>query len=301
MCCDPILWKNVRDCVLENGMSRREAARKFRLARDTVRKMLLYELPPRGLKRTCLRPILGPHQATITRMVEERSKSGYGYSPRVRKIFEYISDEENYCGSYSAVRDYVSLIHNGPVPAKISTETWKYSCDLLFSIGHEKSASFLKAMSHGRQPTLSEAKVKSFARKAMSYSEQKSPLHESSSYERAKEWLHSITAGTITTDTIALSVGRTEDLKELLQILGCGNRIKRNRALTILGAKAGFSARIIAAALKINRNSCAKYIALHREFGPDGLLQRKQSTNRKYDDSVLGSEPIEVIASASLH
>ncbi len=288
MYCDPILWKNVRDCVLENGMSRRKAAREFGVARNTVKKMLLYELPPRGMKRTCRRPMIGPHEATIAKMVEERSRSGYGYSPRISEIFEYISDEENYRGSYSAVWDYVSLLDNGPVPAKISTETWKYSSDVLFSIGHQKSALFLKAMSHGRQAVLSEAKVKSFARKAMSFREKnRSPLDKPSSYERAKEWLHSIAAGTITTDTIALSIGQTEDLEELMQIVGCGNRIKRNRALTILGAQAGFSIRSIGAALKINRTSCAKYVALHRASGPDGLLQRKQSKNRKYDDPNL--------------
>jgi transposase len=288
MYCDPILWKNVRECVLENGISRRETARKFGVARNTVRKMLLHELPPPGLKRSCRRPMIGPHEATIKKMVEERSRSGYGYSPRISEIYEYISDVENYCGSYSAVRNYVSLLDNGPVPAKISTETWEYSSDVLFSIGHQKSALFLKAMSHGRQPVLSEAKVKSFAQKAMSYWEKNLPPRDRPpSYDRAKEWLHSIAAGTIATDTIALSVGETDDLEELLQIAGCGNRIKRNRALTILATKAGFSLRSVAASLKVDRKSCAKYVALYRQFGPNGLLQRKQSKNRKFDNPTL--------------
>ena len=169
MYCDPILWKNVRDCVLEDGISRRGAARKFGLARNTVRKMLSDELPPPRKKRTRRRPMIGPHEATITRMVNERSRSGYGYSPRISRIFEFISQEENYLGSYSAVRDYVLLLQDGPVPAKISEDTWMYSSDVLFSIGHQKAALFLKAMSHGRQPVLSEAKVKSFAQKAMGY------------------------------------------------------------------------------------------------------------------------------------
>ena len=94
MYCDPILWKNVRDCVLEDGISRRGAARKFGLARNTVRKMLLDELPPTRGKLTRRRPMIGPHEATITRMVKDRSRSGYGYSPRIRKIFEFISNEE---------------------------------------------------------------------------------------------------------------------------------------------------------------------------------------------------------------
>ena len=246
--------------MLENSISRRGAARKFGLARNTVRKMLLDELPPPREKRTRRRPMIGPHEATITRMVKERSRSGYGYSPRIRRIFEFISNEENYRGSYSAVRDYVELLQNGPVPAKISEDTWIYSSDVLFSIGHQKSALFLKAMSHGRQPILSEAKVKSFAQKAMGYRKKNQPtLDKPLSYSHAKDWLHPIAAETMTAHAIVLSVGETEDLEELLQIAGCGNRIKRNRALTILGSQASFSIRSIAAALKIARGSCAKY------------------------------------------
>ena len=146
MYCDPILWKNVRDCVLRDGMSRRGAARKFGVARNTVRKMLSDELPPSREKRTRRRPVIGPHEATITRMVKERSRSGYGYSPRIRRIFEFISNEENYRGSYSAVRDYVELLQNGPVPAKISEDTWMYSSDVLFSIGHRSPHSPSKVL-----------------------------------------------------------------------------------------------------------------------------------------------------------
>jgi transposase len=143
-------------------------------------------------------------------------------------------------------------------------------------------------MSQGRQPVLSEAKVKSFAQKAMGYRKKNQPtLDKPLSYGRARDWLHSIAAETMSANAIGLSVGETEDLDELLQIARCGNRIKRNRALTILGSKAGFSIRSIAAALKIARGSCSKYVALYREFGPEGLLQRKPSTNRKYDNSAL--------------
>jgi len=285
---DPILWKNVRASVLEAGMSRRRAAREFGVSRNTIRKMLSNEMPPKVLKRSCLRPVIGPHEATIKRMAEVRSRSGYDYSPRIREIFDYISDEEGYSGSYSAVRDYVSLLQNGPVPAKISEETWEYSSDVLFSMGHKKSALFLKAMSHGRQPTLSEARVKNFARKAMGFRRITRPSQNNpSSHDRAKEWLHSVAAGTVSIDSIARSTGRLRDLDELLKLVECGNRIKRNRALTIIGVKAGFSIRGIAAALKVSRTSCTKYVALYSEFGTAGLEQRSQSKNRKYDDPAL--------------
>lgn len=288
MYCDPILWKNIRESVLKCGMSRRKTALKFNVSRNTVRKMLLHKLPPSRKARLRLRPLIGPHEPTIKELVQERSRSGYGYAPTVREIFEHISTEENYQGSYSAVRDYVALLKNGPVPDKISAETWDYSRDVLFSIGHEKSAIFLKNMAHGRQPVLSEMKVKRFAKKALAYQKRtQSTQHQPSSYDRAKEWLHSIAAGVTNEEAISLAVEESEDIEELLKIVGCGNRIKRNRALTVLGVKAGFSLRSIASALRINRHSCSKYLSNYKELGVSGLLKRKKSKNHKFDDPAL--------------
>tara|TARA_R110002012_G_scaffold316339_1_gene531175 strand:+ start:110 stop:538 length:429 start_codon:yes stop_codon:yes gene_type:complete len=139
---DPILWKNVRDFILEDGQSRREAALRFRMSRNTVRKMLQNEMPPQKMKRARCRPIIGPHEATIRQMMEDRLKSGYGFSPSIRDIYKHLSENENYCGSYSAVRDYALLLKNGPIPSKISEETWEYSSDVLFSLATNNLLSF---------------------------------------------------------------------------------------------------------------------------------------------------------------
>lgn len=124
MYCDPIQWKSVRDSVLEKGISRRGAARKFGLARDTVRKMLSDELPPSREKRARRRPVIGRHEPTIKRMVEEQLKSGYEYSTKIKDIFEYISNEENYCGRYSAVlEDLTAVYHCGPTTVSYGQAT----------------------------------------------------------------------------------------------------------------------------------------------------------------------------------
>ena len=44
-------YAEVRRCVYVEGLSERAAARRFGLARETVRKMLRYRLPP-GYRRT---------------------------------------------------------------------------------------------------------------------------------------------------------------------------------------------------------------------------------------------------------
>ena len=60
-----------------DGMSTREAARVFRLHRDTVRKMLKYSVPPGYRRRSPPRqPKIDPYRGVIDRILEEvRSRS----------------------------------------------------------------------------------------------------------------------------------------------------------------------------------------------------------------------------------
>ena len=61
----------LRACMVE-GMSIREAARVFGLHRDTVRKMLMYSVPP-GYRRERppRRPKLEPYTGVIDRILDE--------------------------------------------------------------------------------------------------------------------------------------------------------------------------------------------------------------------------------------
>ncbi len=66
------LYQRVRRACHVEGMSIREAARVFGLHRDTVRKMLMFSLPP-GYRRSlpAARPKLDPYTAVIDRILEE--------------------------------------------------------------------------------------------------------------------------------------------------------------------------------------------------------------------------------------
>ena len=67
------LYARVRRAVFVEGISEREAARRFGLARKTVRKMLRYATPP-GYRRTkpVRRPKLDPYTGIIDQILLEQ-------------------------------------------------------------------------------------------------------------------------------------------------------------------------------------------------------------------------------------
>ncbi len=66
------IYGRVRRAVLVEGRSQRSVAREFGLARETVRKMLGYSIPP-GYRRKepAKRPKLGPWVGVIDAILEE--------------------------------------------------------------------------------------------------------------------------------------------------------------------------------------------------------------------------------------
>ena len=90
----------LRRSVFVEGISEREASRRFGLARETVRKMLRYAVPP-GYRRQ-------QPEATETRSLYRHhrsdSRSRCNATPR---IFERLRDEHDFSGGYTIVKDYV--------------------------------------------------------------------------------------------------------------------------------------------------------------------------------------------------
>ena len=66
------LYAQVRRSVYVQGISEREAAQRFGLARETVRKMLRYATPPGyRLHQQVRRPKLGPFTGIIEQILDE--------------------------------------------------------------------------------------------------------------------------------------------------------------------------------------------------------------------------------------
>jgi transposase len=104
------LYARVRRAVVVEKMSEREASRQFGLARETVRKMLRYAVPP-GYRRQqpARRPKLDAWIGAIDQILEEDKARGKKQRHTAKRIFERLRDEHGYTGGYTIVKDYVRL------------------------------------------------------------------------------------------------------------------------------------------------------------------------------------------------
>src|SRR5918911_2312204 len=102
------LYGRVRPACHVEGLSIREAARRFGLHRNTVRKMLAFSVPP-GYRRRGppARPRLGPFTAVIDRILEEDRSAPAKQRHTAKRIHERLRAEHGFAGGYTTVKDYV--------------------------------------------------------------------------------------------------------------------------------------------------------------------------------------------------
>jgi transposase len=102
------LYGRVRLAVFRDGLSRREAARRFGIDRGTVAKMLEHSEPP-GYRRSgpARRPKLDAHVGFIDEILRSDLEAPRKQRHTVRRIFERLRDERGFDGGYTTVRDYV--------------------------------------------------------------------------------------------------------------------------------------------------------------------------------------------------
>jgi transposase len=102
------LYGRVRHACHVEGLSIREAARRFGIHRNTVRKMLAFSVPP-GYRRRGppARPRLGPFTAVIDRILEEDRSAPAKQRHTAKRIHERLRAEHGFAGGYTIVKDYV--------------------------------------------------------------------------------------------------------------------------------------------------------------------------------------------------
>ena len=90
------LYARVRRAVVVDKMSEREAARQFGLARETVRKMLRYSVPP-GYRRQqpARRPKLDAWVGAIDQILEQDKAESKKQRHTAKRIFERLRDEHS--------------------------------------------------------------------------------------------------------------------------------------------------------------------------------------------------------------
>src|SRR4051812_18015622 len=103
----PLYGRVRHDCHVE-GLSQREAARRFGIHRNTVRKMLAFSVPP-GYRRAKPppRPKLGAFTAIIDQILAADRSAPPKQRHTAKRIFERLRAEHGYAGSYTTVKAYV--------------------------------------------------------------------------------------------------------------------------------------------------------------------------------------------------
>src|ERR1043165_8238809 len=102
------LYAQVRRAVFVEGISQREAARRYGIDPRTVAKMLAFSVPP-GYRRSKppARPKLDPFVGIIDRILEEDKGHPAKQRHTSKRIFERLRDEHGYAGGLTIVKDYV--------------------------------------------------------------------------------------------------------------------------------------------------------------------------------------------------
>jgi transposase len=102
------LYAWVRRAVNVEGLSRREAARRFGIDPRTVAKMLAFSVPP-GYRRSKppVRPKLDPFTGIIDQILDEDKRRPVKQRHTSKRIFERLRDEHGYAGGITIVKDYV--------------------------------------------------------------------------------------------------------------------------------------------------------------------------------------------------
>jgi transposase len=98
----------VRQFVLVEGHSRREAAQVFGVSRDTIAKMCAFSAPP-GYRRQKppMKPKLDPFVSVIDAILEADRAAPRKQRHTARRIFERLRDEHGFEGGITIVTDYV--------------------------------------------------------------------------------------------------------------------------------------------------------------------------------------------------
>jgi transposase len=100
-------WIEVRRAVLVEGISKREACRRFALHWDTLRKILAHGSPP-GYRRVSKvdRPVIGPWLGRLAELLEISKSQPRKQRYTVKKMWETLCDD-GFTGGYTTVKDAV--------------------------------------------------------------------------------------------------------------------------------------------------------------------------------------------------
>src|SRR5215207_5510918 len=157
---DVAQWTGIRRRILREGVSICQVVRETGISRKTVHKMLKHPLPKPYGPRSRRYPKLGPHTATVQRLLRENITLPPSARLSVQAIYERIRHEEGFSGSYGSVKDYARPI------TRDRDCFWEDAYDLLISLEKKDAIAFLFLLSRADPPVISPERTEQFFRDA---------------------------------------------------------------------------------------------------------------------------------------
>jgi transposase/transposase-like protein len=279
---DVAQWSDIRNQLLRKGASIRQVARETGIDPKTVRKMLDHPLPQPRAPAPPKYPKLGPHTASIQRMLRENSTLPPPARLSVKAIHERIRDEEGFRGSYGAVKDYARPI------APDSGCVWAYAYDLLVSLERRRAIDFLFLLSRADPPVISTRRTEQFFRDAGRVaSVAPKPDGREQAQRAAFEWMRAVLQKDISPDALRRDVGDVPDFWALLHRLYDGRLSDRNRSVAVLADRHGLSSDTVCSFLGIDSKTHRRYLRTFEAGGHATLFARQTKCTRKFDSEAL--------------
>jgi transposase len=279
---DVAQWSSIRNQILRKGISIRQVVRDTGINRKTIRKMLDHPLPQPYRPRSRRYPKLGPHTASVCRMLRENVTLPPSARLSVKAIYERIRDEEGFCGSYGSVKDYVRPI----VPD--SGCIWEYAYELLVSLEKKRAIDFLFMLSRADPPVISPARTQQFfcdAGRVISVTPK--PDRRVQARQSAFDWMRALLQKEISLDTLRRDVGEVPEITALLDRIYDGRLSDRNRSMAVLGRHRGLSSDSVRSFLGIAKKTHRSYLRMFENGGQAALFAPKTRSNRKFDNEAV--------------
>jgi transposase len=264
------------------GTSQRQVVRETGVSRATIRKMLAHPYPQPYGPRSRRYPKLGPHTASIQRMLRENATLPPSARLSIRAIHERIRNQEGFGGSYGAVKDYA---HSR---SQDQDCIWKYVYELLISLEKEKAIDFLFYLSRADPPVVLDSRAEKFFRDTCRRAIIPPKPGKKDQVKRAAfEWMLTLLHKEISAQELHRVFGDLPEFTRLLEYLYDGRLSDRNRAMAILAKHHGLSRGVICAFLGICKTAYLKYLRIFKHGGAAALFARKTKSSRKIDDEAL--------------
>jgi transposase len=279
---DVVQWAKIRHCILVEGVSRRQMVRETGISRKTIRKMLAHPQPPPYGSGSPRYPKLGPHTASVQRMLRENATLPPTARLSVRAMYERLRDQEGFRGSYGAVKNYVRPI------ARDDGCIWEYAYDLLVSLDKKRAIDFLFCLSRADSPVISPAQTEQFFHRfgRVTITPPRTDRREQAR-RAAFDWMRALLQKDISDETLRREVGDLPELAPLLQRLYEGRLSHRNRSMAVLATHRGLGKSVVCPFLGIDEKTYRRYLRLFEQGGAAALFGRETKSTRKADDETV--------------